>query len=92
MDMAPIIDATHRTLALVLLLSLPVVLTSGAVGLLVAIAQAVTQIQDQGLSQALKLIAVLIVLALASPWIASTLYHAADQLLASVGLKGGDVQ
>ena len=77
---------------LVLLLSLPAVLTSAAVGLAVAIAQAVTQIQDQGVAQALKLIAVLAVLALSSKWIATELYHSADQLLASVGLGGADVR
>jgi type III secretion protein S len=62
------------------------------VGLLVASAQAVTQIQDQSLSLALKLIAVMVVLALASPWIASALYHAADQLFANIGFGGSDVQ
>jgi type III secretion protein S len=92
MNTAAVIDASYRALMLVMLLSLPVVLTSAVVALAAGIAQAVTQIQDQGVAQALKLIAVLGVLALSSKWIATELYHSADQLLASVGLGGADVQ
>jgi type III secretion HrpO family protein len=92
MHTAAIVDASYRALTLVLLLSLPAVLTSATVGLLSAIAQAVTQIQDQGVAQALKLIAVLIVLALSMKWIATGLYHAADQLFTSIGFGGADVR
>ncbi len=92
MDTAAVIDASYRALVLVLWLSLPAVLTSATVGLLAGIAQAVTQIQDQSVAQALKLIAVLGVLALSSRYIASEIFHAADHLFASVGLGGSDVQ
>jgi type III secretion protein S len=88
MESAAVIDASYRALMLVLLLSLPPVAAAGVVGLVVAVAQAVTQIQDQGISLALKLIAVLVVLALCSKWMATSLYHAADQMLASVGMGG----
>jgi type III secretion protein S len=91
MDTAAVVDASYGALMLVLILSLPAVLASATVGLLVAIAQAVTQIQDQGVSQALKLIAVFITLALASKWIATSVYHTADRLFASVGFGGADV-
>lgn len=91
MDAAVVIDASYRALMLVLYLSLPAVITAGAVGLLVAVAQAVTQIQDQGISQALKLIAVLIALALSSKWMAVEIYHATDHLLDSIGMEGADV-
>ena len=92
MHTAAIVDASYRALTLVLLLPLPAVLTSATVGLLSAIAQAVTQIQDQGVAQALKLIAVLIVLALSMKWISTGLYHAADQLFTSIGFGGADVR
>ena len=92
MDSAAVIDASYRVLTLVLLLSLPAVLTSATVGLVTAILQAVTQIQDQGVAQALKLCAVLLVMALCSKWIATQLYHTADQLFTSVGLGGADVR
>jgi type III secretion protein S len=91
MNTAAVVDATYSALMLVLILSLPAVLAAATVGLLVAIAQAVTQIQDQGVSQALKLIAVFIALALASKWMATSVYHTADRLLTSVGFGGADV-
>ena len=92
LDTATVVDATYRALMLVLLLSLPVVITSALVGLLTAMAQAVTQIQDQSVAQGLKLVAVLIVLALAARWIASELYTSADLLFTSVGLGGADAK
>jgi type III secretion protein S len=92
MDSAAVIDASYRALTLVFLLSLPAVLTAAVVGLATAVAQAVTQIQDQGIAQALKLIAVLAVLALSSKWMATELYHNADRLFASVGMGGADVR
>jgi type III secretion protein S len=92
MDTTVVIEASHRVLMLVLLLSLPAVVTSGVVGLLSGIAQAVTQIQDQSVAQALKLIAVLVALGLSSKWIAGTIYHMADQLFTSVGLGATGVQ
>lgn len=87
-DAGLILHASYRMLMLVLLLSLPAVLASAAVGLGTAIVQAVTQIQDQSVPQALKLIVVMLTLALTSKWTAMQLYHAADQLLASVGMVG----
>jgi type III secretion protein S len=92
MNTAAIVDASYRALMLVLLLSLPAVLASATVGLLSAVAQAVTQIQDQGVAQALKLIAVLLVLAVSLKWMATELYHTADQLFISIGFGGADVQ
>ena len=41
LDTATVVDATYRALMLVLILSLPVVITSAVVGLLTAMAQAV---------------------------------------------------
>ena len=55
MDTATVVDVTHRALMLVLFLSLPAAITSAVIGLGVAMAQAVTQIHDQGLAQSLKL-------------------------------------
>jgi type III secretion HrpO family protein len=91
MDTATVVDVTYRALMLVLFLSLPAALTSAVIGLGVAMAQAVTQIQDQGVAQSLKLIAILVVLALCAKWMATELYHSADHLLTSVGFGGADV-
>lgn len=92
MDTAVVVDASYRALMMVLILSLPAVITAGVVGLLTAIAQAVTQIQDQGIAQALKLIAVMIAIVLAAGWIATQLYHFADHLFNSIGMGGAVVR
>lgn len=92
MDSAVNIEICYKALMLVFWLSLPAVLTSAVVGLIAAMVQTVTQIQDQGIPQALKFIAVFAVLALTSKWIATELYHTADQLFVSVGLRGADAQ
>ena len=86
MDAPAITDLTMRALMLVLWLSLPTVLTAAAVGLLVAIVQAATQIQDQSIGQALKLVAVFAVIVITAVWSANTAFNFADQALSSFGL------
>lgn len=55
-------------LLLAIIVSAPVVLASLVVGLVVSIVQATTQIQEQTLSFAPKLVAVMLALAVAGPW------------------------
>lgn len=88
MDTNFAVDAAYRGLVLVLLLSLPAVVTAAVVGLAVAIVQAATQIQDQSVGQALRMVAIVIVLLLSARWIATEAYRFADMMLASVGLRG----
>jgi type III secretory pathway component EscS len=57
----------------VLLISGPVVAASVAVGLISGLLQAITQVQDQSLAFAPKLIVVGLVLALSLPWIGDQL-------------------
>jgi type III secretion protein S len=62
-------DLTHKALMLVLLLSLPPIITAAVVGVLVSLAQAVTQIQDQTLSFAFRLVAVILTLMITVRWL-----------------------
>lgn len=62
-----------EALFLALLISSPVMLVSVVVGLIVAVIQAITQVQEQTLSFVPKLVAVSIVLAAAGGWMASEL-------------------
>ena len=68
-----IVQLARQALTLGLILSLPTVLTAGIIGLLIGIFQAVTQLQDQALSMAVKLIAVIAVLFLTGDWMGSQL-------------------
>ncbi|HEX8818428.1 MAG TPA: flagellar biosynthesis protein FliQ [Archangium sp.] len=78
----------QQALYLVILVSVPPVLMALVVGLLVAVFQATTQLQEQTLSFAPKLVAVFGILALAGPWIGSQLvrftFHVFDQFPAMI--------
>ena len=60
------IDMMNRAMMLVLMCSLPPILVATAVGLLVAFFQALTQVQDQTLPFAIKLIATVLVIIFAA--------------------------
>lgn len=64
-----------QALYLTLWLSLPTILVASIVGTLFSLLQALTQIQEQTLSFAVKLIAVGVVLALTSRWMGVEMYH-----------------
>ena len=73
MVMAEIGYYLARAALLTLLLSLPAVGVGALVGLLVGLFQGLTQIQDQTISFALRLVATSVVLLLTGPWIGRTL-------------------
>ena len=62
----------REPLTLLLMVSLPVLLTVLVVGLVVSIFQAVTQINENTLSFVPKLVAAVLVFAVAGPWMLST--------------------
>ena len=69
------IDLMNRALMLVLISSLPPIIVATAVGLLVAFFQALTQVQDQTLPFAIKLIATLLVIIYAANWVFADLLN-----------------
>jgi len=68
MDAATATDAARQALTLVIVIASPVLLTGLVVALIVSIAQAVTQVQDQALSFVPKIIAMIVALAVFGPW------------------------
>jgi flagellar biosynthetic protein FliQ len=79
-DDAELTRLTAETLYLVLLVSAPALLVSLAVGLIVGLMQAVTQIQEQTLSFVPKLVAVGIALVVGGGWMGGQLIRFADAL------------
>lgn len=73
MSQALVLSLGQEAVMLVVLMSLPLILTAMLVGLTVSVLQAVTQIQEQTLSFVPKTISVFSVLILISPWHMSTL-------------------
>lgn len=70
-----VVYLAKQGLMLSLVLSLPVICIASLVGLLFSMFQALTQIQDQTLSFAIKLIFVILALYLTSDWMASKVYR-----------------
>lgn len=75
------IQFTKEALWLVLLLSAPPIIAATLVALLVSIAQAVTQIQEQTIQHLVKFVAVVLALLFTAPLLGGSLYQFADRLL-----------
>lgn len=67
MHQEALVNQLHTMLGIVLYMALPPLLAAVGIGLVVGILQAVTQVQDQSLPLAFKLLVVIAVLALAGP-------------------------
>lgn len=81
MNPAEIIQFTTQALTLVLFLSLPPILVAAFIGTLVSLVQALTQVQEQTLGFAVKLIAVIITLFVTSQWLGAELHSFATLIL-----------
>ena len=74
MNQAYILDITAQALVLVLLLSMPPIIVATFVGVLVSLIQALTQVQEQTLGFAVKLIVVTLVLLFTASWTGAEMY------------------
>jgi flagellar biosynthetic protein FliQ len=79
---------TQQALFLVLVVSAPPVVISLVVGFIIALFQATTQIQEQTLTFAPKMLIVFVTLAMVGPWIGSQLvrftFHVFDRFPAII--------
>jgi len=73
MDAQQVLSTGQNGLMMLLLISAPVLLTVLAVGLVVSIFQAATQINEATLSFVPKVVAAVAVLAIAGPWMLTSL-------------------
>lgn len=81
MDQSSVLDITAKALILVLYLSLPPIVVATFVGVLISLLQALTQVQEQTLSFAVKLIVLTLVLLFTMPWAGAQLYAFSDGIL-----------
>jgi flagellar biosynthetic protein FliQ len=84
MDAQQVFTHGQQGLYLLLMVSAPVLLTVLAVGLIVSIFQAATQIHEATLSFVPKMIAAVAVLAIAGPWMLTTLVEYMQRMLQSI--------
>lgn len=73
MDQAQIVAIGARAMWVTMELSLPVLGASLVVGLLVSVFQAVTQLQEPTLTFIPKILAVVVIIVIAGPWMMNTM-------------------
>jgi len=84
MDAQQVFTFGQQGLYLLLMVSAPVLLTVLAVGLVVSIFQAATQIHEATLSFVPKIIAAVLVLVFAGPWMLTTLVEYLQRTLQAI--------
>jgi flagellar biosynthetic protein FliQ len=84
MDSQQVFTFGQQSLWMLLMVSAPLLLTVLAVGLVVSIFQAATQIHEQTLSFVPKIIAAVTVLAIAGPWMLTSLVEFIQRTLQAI--------
>ena len=80
MDSSTIVDLSSKAMTMVLLLSLPSILLATLVGLGVSLLQALTQVQEQTLGFAVRLICITLVLVLTAHWMGMEMQRYTDSI------------
>jgi flagellar biosynthesis protein FliQ len=88
MDSAEVLDIARDAIIVVLEISAPVMLLGLAVGLVISLIQALTQVQEQTLSFVPKLIAIFVSLLILMPFMLSTLTQFTEQLVGRIATIG----
>jgi type III secretion protein S len=76
-----VVQLAHQALWLVLVLSAPPIIVAAIVGLLIAIIQAATQIQEQTFQYAAKFFAIVVTLFMTASLLGGTLLQFTDRVL-----------
>ena len=84
MNAQQVLTVGQQALTLMLMVSAPVLLAALVVGLVVSIFQAATQINEATLSFVPKVLAAVAVLAIAGPWMVTTLVDYIRQMLIAI--------
>lgn len=84
-----VMDVGRETMYVVVLLAAPLLLSALAVGLLIGIFQAATQIQEMTLSFIPKLMAIAIALVAAGPWMLQVIINFTLRLYTSIPAMTG---
>lgn len=81
MEVENLVRLATQAMMLCLYVSLPIVLIAALTGLLVSFIQAITSLQDQTISYAMKLVVSIAAIALLAPWGGSAILHFANELI-----------
>jgi len=84
MNAAEVARITSDALLLTLVLSMPPIVVATLIGVIVALVQAITQIQEQTLSFAIKLVCVSLVLLGTASWMGGELFRYTQRVFAEI--------
>ena len=84
MDSTQVVDLARQAVMLMLVVSAPVLVVGMAVGLIISILQAVTQVQEQTLSFVPKIVVMLLVAVLTAPWATQKLLEFSREMLGTL--------
>jgi type III secretion protein S len=82
MEIDNMMRLTTQGMLICLYVSLPIVVVSAGAGLLISFLQAITSLQDQTLSFAVKLVAAIVAIAVFGSWGAAMILRFAHELIA----------
>lgn len=84
MTPADILELTRSALLIVLWATLPVVAVATVASLVVSVLQAVTQIQDQSIGQAVRLVVVMLAIVVGAGWMGADVLRFAERAFQTV--------
>ena len=84
MDIDSVIHLGSQSLYMVLMLSLPMLVVALAVGVMISLFRAVTQIQEMTLTFVPKIIAVFLCLVFVAPWLTETMVDFTREIILSI--------
>jgi flagellar biosynthetic protein FliQ len=84
MDTQDVVDLGREAIKTGLVIGSPMLLAAMAVGLVIGLLQALTQIQEQAVAFVPKLVVTLIVLSLTLPWLIARMVQYSSDLISSI--------
>jgi flagellar biosynthetic protein FliQ len=84
MDAQEAINLTQQAMLTALLIGAPILVAGVLVGLVIGLAQALTQVQDQTVAFVPKLVAMVAVLILCLPWLVQKMIEYSEELFADI--------
>lgn len=84
MEQSLIITQVSKAIILIIVMSLPIILTAMIIGFSVSIIQAITQVQEQTLSFVPKSLCVYALIIILSPWMLNTMIGFVQNLIQSI--------
>jgi len=84
MDAQSAVDVCRSAIWVALIISSPVLIAGTAIGLLIGLFQALTQIQEQTIAIVLKIVVMILVVAILMPWMAGHLIEFTSGVVATI--------